>query len=164
MPIDSNPSPPSRPYQIYTDSNALAGPGFEGRRYICSKETLEEAIAECQRITRDSLLALHSPGMTAADLNYAYLESGLDPFITGSPCVPFSAKAFARDCCCEITGELIEHPVRAHPCDKSPPPRLINNPAAKPVIGSWRKDSRCINYLPNPYAEACRLAEMQGGA
>lgn len=161
MHIGFDPGPLLWPYQIYMDPNSRSVSGSIGRRYVCSKVTLEEAVAECRRITRASLLALYAPHMSAADLNYAYLESGVDPFIVGAPCVPFSAWAFARDCCCEITGEVIEHPVTAHPCDKSPPPHLINDPAAKPVIGSWRKDRRCVNYLPNPYGEACRLAEMQ---
>jgi hypothetical protein len=164
MPIDSNPSPPSWPYQIYMDRNARSVSGFVGRRYVCGKATLEEAVTECQRITRDSLRVLYAPHMSAADLNYTYLESGVDPFIVGAPCVPFSAWAFARDCCCEITGEVIEHPISAHPCDNSPPPHLISDPTAKPVIGSWRKDSRCVQFLPNPYAEACRLGEMQGAS
>lgn len=164
MQIDFDPVPTLRPYQIYIDRNARSMSGSLGRRYVCSKATLEEAVAECQRITGASLLALYAPHMSAADLNYAYLESGLDPFIVGAPCVPFSAWAFARDCCCDITRELIEHPVTAHPCDKSPPPHLISDPTAKPVIGSWRKDSRCVQFLPNPYAEACRLAEMQGAS
>lgn len=156
-----DPSPPLWPFHIYMDRNSLSMSGSEGRRYVCSTITLEQAITECQRITRGSILALYAPNMSAADLNYAYLESGVDPFIVGTPCVPFSARAFARDCCCEITGEVIEPPLSAHPCDKSPPPLLISDPTAKPVIGSWRKDRRCINYLPNPYVEACRLAEMQ---
>jgi len=160
MQIDFDPGPPLWPYQIYMDRNARSVSGSVGRRYVCSTMTLGEAVAECQRITRGSLLALYEPHMSAADLNYAYLESGADPFIVGAPCVPFSAWAFARDCCCEITGELIEHHVTSHPCDKSPPPHLINNPASKPLVGSWRKDRRCINYLPNPYAEACRLTCM----
>lgn len=164
MQIDFDPGPPSWPYQIYMDRNARSVSGAVGRRYVCSKATLEGAIAECQRLTRFSLLALHKPHMSAADLNYAYLASGDDPFIVGAPCVPFSAWAFARDCCCEITGEVIEHPISAHPCDKSPPPRLINNPSEKPVIGTWRKDGRCIQFLPDPYAEACRLAQMQGSS
>lgn len=164
MQIDFDPVPPLRPYQIYMDHNARSMSGSVGRRYVCSKATLEEAVAECQRITRGSLRALYAPNMSAADLNYSYLESGVDPFIVGAPCVPFSAGAFARDSCCEITGEVIEPPISVHPCDKSPPPRLISDPAAKPVIGSWRKDRRCVNYLPNPYAEACRLAEMQGAS
>ncbi|WP_395752140.1 hypothetical protein [Prosthecobacter sp.] len=159
-----DPSPPLWPYQIYMDHNAKSGPCSEGRRYICSKATLEEAVSECQSITRASVLALYAPHMSAAELNYAYLESGVDPFIVGAPSVPFSAWVFARDCCCEITGELIEPPISAHPCDKKPPPHLISNPAEKPVIGSWRKDSRYINYLPNPYGEACRLAKMQGAS
>lgn len=164
MQIDFDPVPPLRTYQIYMDHNARSVSGSLGRRHVCSKATLEQAVAECQRITRASLLALYAPHMSAADLNYAYLESSLDPFIVGAPCVPFSAWAFARDCCCEITGEVIEPPISAHPCDKSPPPRLISDPAAKPVIGIWRKDRRCVNYLPNPYAEAWRLAEMQGAS
>lgn len=164
MQIDFDPVPPLWPYQIYIDRNARSVSGSVGRRYVCSKATLEQAVEECQCITRDSLLALYAPHMSAADLNYAYLESGFDPFILGAPCVPFSAWAFARNCCCEITGEVIEPPISAHPCDKNPPPRLISDPAAKPVIGSWRKDSRCVQFLPNPYAEACRLAEMQGAS
>jgi hypothetical protein len=164
MQIDFDPGPPLRPYQIYMDRNARSVSRSVDRRYVCSKATLEEAVTECRCITRDSLLALYAPHMSAADLNYAYLESGADPFIVGAPCVPFSAWAFARDCCCEITGELLEHPVSTHPCDNKPPPHLINNPAEKPVICSWRKDSRCINYLPNSYGEAWRLAEMQGAS
>ena len=139
MQTDFDPGPPLWPFQIYMDHNARSASGFETRRYVCSLVTLEEAVAECQHITRDSLLALHAPHMSAADLNYAYLESGVDPFIVGAPCVPFSAWAFARDCCCEIAGELIEPPISAQPCDKSPPPDLICDPTAKPVIGSWRK-------------------------
>lgn len=154
-----DPGPPMRPFHIYMDHNSRSGSVV--RRHVCSTMTLEEAIAECQLITRASLLALYAPYMSAADLNYAYLESGVDPFIVGAPCVPFSAWAFARDCCCEITAEDIEHSILSHPCDKSPPPYLISDPTAKPVIGSWRKDCRCINYLPNPYGEACRLASMQ---
>lgn len=133
MQIDFDPGPPLWPYQIYVDRNCRSV--SIGRRYVSSKATLEEAVAECQRITRDSLLALYAPHMSAAELNYAYLDSGVDPFSVGAPCVPFSAWAFARDCCCEITGEVIEHPVTAHPCDKSPPPRLICDTTAKPVIG-----------------------------
>lgn len=145
MQIDFDPVPPLWPYQIYMDRNARSMSGSLGWRYVCSTMRLGEAVAECQHLTRDSLLALYAPQMSTADLNYAYLESGVDPIIVGAPCVPFSAWAFARDCCCEITGEIIEHPISAHPCDKSPPPHLINNPNAKPVIGSWRKDCRCIN-------------------
>lgn len=160
--FDFVPGQPMGEFQIYIDHNDRSMPGTPGRSYFCSKVTLEAAIAECERITRESLLVLCTPHMSAADLNYAYLKSGADPFIVGVPRVPFSAWAFARDCYCEITGETIEPPLSHHPCDKKPPPHLSNNPTAKPVIGTWRKDARCIHHLPNPHAKACRLAEMQG--
>lgn len=148
MQLEFNPGRPLWPYQIYMDRNSKSVSGSVGRRYVCSTMTLGEAVAERQRITRASILALYAPHMSAADLNYAFLVSGAHPFIVGALCVPFSAGAFARDCCCEITGEVIEHPISGHPCDKNPPPHLISDPTAKPVIGSWRKDRRCINYLP----------------
>lgn len=163
-PVDLAPAQTSETFQIYIDHNTRSVSGAAGRRYVSCKATLEEAIEECQRITRDSLLVLYTPPMSAADLNYAYLESGADPFIVGAPYVPFSAWAFARDCCCDITGEAPEPPLSYHPCDKKPPPHLTNNPTARPVMGTWRKDARCIHYLPNPYGEACRLAQMQGAS
>lgn len=162
MKKDDTPVQNLAPYRIFVDTNAGAGSLPGGRRYVCSKSNLEESVEECKRLTTESILSLYTPQMTAAELNYAYLEAGADPFIVGAPYVPFSARSFARDCCCAITGEAIAHPTHSHPCDKIPPPRLTQDPNPRPVAGSWRKDTRCIHYLPNPYAEACRLAEMQG--
>jgi hypothetical protein len=45
------------------DHKARSGSRFEARRFVSSKVTLEEAVAESQLITRDSLLALYAPHM-----------------------------------------------------------------------------------------------------
>lgn len=73
--------------------------------------------------------------MSAGDLNYAYLESGVDPFIVGAGHVPFSAHAYARECCRLIAGEIAPTGSEyAHPCDLCPPPRILNDPPTAEVL------------------------------
>ena len=59
--IDLDPGPPLWPYQIYMDRNSRSGSA--GRHHVCSMMTLDETVAECQRITRDDLLELYAPHM-----------------------------------------------------------------------------------------------------
>jgi len=63
MKTDFAPGPPLWPFKIYMDHKARSGSRFEARRFVSSKVTLEEAVAESQLITRDSLLALYAPHM-----------------------------------------------------------------------------------------------------
>jgi hypothetical protein len=71
----------------------------ESERYELGEfDTLEEAVAACEKIVDEFLFSIYRPGMTAAELYTQYASFGEDPFIiTGRGDVPFSARDYASE-------------------------------------------------------------------
>ena len=100
-------------YQVFVDDNYHHGD--ENERYLHGEfGRLDDAIAACQKITRDSLRHLCEPGITAAKLGGQWALFGEDPWISGADGpVPFSAREYvAQDLLEKIVAERSGQPGR----------------------------------------------------
>jgi len=98
-----------RKYSVFVDDNYHYGD--ESERVAHGKfRKLDDAIAACRKITRDSLRSFYEPGMTVDKLKAQWLLFGDDPFIRGSDVsVPFSARQYlSEELCQQILAERIE--------------------------------------------------------
>ena len=92
-------------YPVFVDDNFHYMD--ESERYqLGDFESLEEAVAACQRIVDEFLMSNYRPGMTAGELLTQYTFYGEDPFVfTGDGTVPFSARDYASQRVREICHE-----------------------------------------------------------
>lgn len=71
----------------------------EGSNYkLGSFDTLEIAVAACQRVVDEYLASAHRPGISAGELYGSYVMFGEDPYVVAESLdgVPFSARDYAR--------------------------------------------------------------------
>jgi hypothetical protein len=69
-------------YQVFVDDNFHYMDKDE-RYFLGEFETIEAAIAACQKVVNECLEEFYKPGMTAAELSTPYVSFGEDLFIMG---------------------------------------------------------------------------------
>jgi hypothetical protein len=82
-------------YRVFVDDNFHYMDESE-RYHLGDFETLEAAVAACQKVVDESLAHHYERRMTADELMAQYVMFGDDPFVhTGDGSVPFSAREYA---------------------------------------------------------------------
>ena len=98
-----------RKYSVFVDDNYHYGD--ESERVSHGKfHKLDDAVAACRKITRDSLRSFYEPGIAAGELIAQWALFGDDPFVRGTDgSVPFSARQYvSEELCQQILAERIE--------------------------------------------------------
>ena len=89
-------------YKVFVDDNFNYMD--ESERYGSGEyESYDVAVTACKAIVDEFIAENYSEGMSADDLNTAYVMFGEDPFIRPEPeGVHFSARDYAKQRCSEI--------------------------------------------------------------